>query len=152
MTHDISALEYFLSITISLLLLYNFLTTVLFCFQKELLTENKSVRIFQRLLLVIILLAMFVYVFNTENIPSELTELYVLPWIWGFLASHIFIIRKKRWFNELLGLGVLLAITIVIFFKQEDLIQEKNSSVYFLYLILGVLLGGVFWPTVKNDI
>ncbi len=148
MNYYINVLEYFLSATICLLLTYNFLTTVLFCFQKELLTEKKSIRTFQRLLIVIVLIAMFVYIFNTENIPPEL---YVLPWIWGFLASHVFIIRKKRWLNELLGLGILLAITIVLFFKQADLIHDMNSKVFFIYLVFGVLLGAIFWPRVKDD-
>jgi hypothetical protein len=150
-----SFIAYFLSISISLLLVYNFLTTVLFCFQKELLTENKRIRMFQQFLLGIILILMFAYVLNTKNISAEL---YVIPWIWGFLASHLFIIRKKRWLNELLGLGVLLAISIVIFFKQSEIIhfftkQEPQPVVYEVYLgylSLGVFLGAIFWPRVRK--
>lgn len=147
MTFYLPVLEYFLSISISVLLLYNFLTTLLFCFQKELWKAKKSVRVVQKLLLIIIFIVMIIYAINIKTIPPKM---FVIPWIWGFLASHIFIIRKKRWLNELLGLGILLAITIVIFFKQADFIEDTNSNVYFLYLILGVVLGAIFWPRVKN--
>jgi len=147
---------YFLSISIGMLLVYNFLTTVLFCFQKELLTENKSIRLFQQLLLIIILILMFVYVLNAKKI---LTALNIIPWIWGFLASHLFMIRKKRWINELFGLGVLLAITIVLFFKQSDVIhffttqepQHVAVEVYVIYISLGIFLGHIFWARVLHD-
>lgn len=147
---------YFVSISIGMLLVYNFLTTVLFCFQKELLTKNKSIHTIQKVLLLIILLFMFVYVLNTKK---SAPELYVIPWIWGFLTSHLFIIRKKRWLNELFGLGILLAITIVLFFKQHDIIhlftakepQHVAVEVYVIYMCLGILLGTIFWPRVQHD-
>jgi len=148
MTFYLPVLEYFLSISISILLLYNFLTTLLFCFQKALWKAKKSVRVLQQLWLAIIFSVMMVYAINIESIPPKM---FVIPWIWGFLASHVFIARKKRWLNELLGLGILLAITIVIYFKQADFVQQSTTKLYVLYLILGVIFGVVFWPRVRQE-
>ena len=145
-----NALTYFLTISVCLLLLYNFLATVLFSFKKELLLEKKKVLLGQKMLLTVIFIVFIIYLITAKNIP---TDLFVLPWIWGFLTGHIVIARKNRWLNELLGLGVLLAITIVLFFKQTEIIQtvfnaEMNSikyEIFVVYLISGFILGRLFW-------
>lgn len=88
------------------------------------------------------------------HIKIETTELSILPWIWGFLAGHLFGSLKKRWINELLGLGFLLAITIILFFKQTEMLQLFTSrevstiatTVYLLYLVVGFILGVFLWP------
>lgn len=146
----VKALEQFLIASICIILLYNFLTTVLFCFQKELLVEKKKIHIGQKILLIFTFIAFGIYLFIVKTIPENM---FVLPWIWGFLASHLFIVRKNRWLNELLGLGILLAITIILFFKQTEIIQtvfdvEMNSMKYEIagvYLSLGFTLGTLFW-------
>ncbi|WP_157559972.1 hypothetical protein U8527_08310 [Kordia algicida OT-1] len=88
----------------------------------------------------------------------EATHIQLLPWIWGFLAAHIFSARKKRWINELLGLGILLAITIILFFKQTEIIQlftEETITtipalVYIIYGSVGFVLGGLLWQKTSN--
>ncbi|QHI39116.1 hypothetical protein IMCC3317_45170 [Kordia antarctica] len=146
----VNALEQFLTASICIVLLYNFLTTVLFCFQKELLFEKKKIQIGQKILLILTLIAFGIYLFTAKTIP---TDLFILPWIWGFLASHLFIVRKNRWLNELLGLGMLLAITIILFFKQTEIIQTVfdvemyriKYEIVGAYVSLGFVLGALFW-------
>ena len=88
---------------------------------------KNSIR-FQQFVLVVILIGMIVYQRITTNAETSLS---IIPWIWGFLAGHAFVTLKKRWINELLGLGILLAITIILFFKQTEIVQlftENNST------------------------
>ncbi|EDP95018.1 hypothetical protein KAOT1_01744 [Kordia algicida OT-1] len=150
-----SILGTFLSVTIYTLLVYNFLATVLFCFKRELLTEKKRIHNFQQVSLVITFIGMLIYFGFTK---VEATHIQLLPWIWGFLAAHIFSARKKRWINELLGLGILLAITIILFFKQTEIIQlftEETITtipalVYIIYGSVGFVLGGLLWQKTSN--
>ncbi|AXG70505.1 hypothetical protein KORDIASMS9_02745 [Kordia sp. SMS9] len=143
-------MAYFLSITLYVILTYNFLKTVFFCFQKELLTENRNIRRFQQFLLVLLFICMMVY---HKTAKTELEELSILPWIWGFLSGHLFVTRKKHWINELLGLGILLAITIVLFFKQTEIVQLFTEeaianvlpTIYLVYMSLGFVLGVLLW-------
>lgn len=148
-------LMYFIYTSIGILLVYNFLTTLLFCFKKELLSNHKSIHIVQQVLLAIQLFALIIYLYKAENYTSEL---FLICWIWGFLTSHLFIQRKKRWIHELLGLGILLAITIVLFFKQEEIIQTITSQelktisveVAIIYIISGLFLGAILWSKSKS--
>lgn len=150
-----SVLEYFIPITVYLLLTYNFLATTLFCFKKELLTEKKSVRRFQHFLLTFIFICMIIY-HNTTTVTTP--QLSIIPWIWGFLSGHVFITPKKRWINELLGLGTLLAITIVLFFKQTEIVQVFTTldvaviatTVYLVYISVGFILGAFLWSNSLN--
>jgi len=142
---------YFLYSTITILLVYNFLTTILFCFKKKLLSTHQNIVLTQKIFLVVIFFVMIAYYCKAEKIP---TEMYLISWTWGFLTSHLFITRKKRWIHELLGLGILLAITIVLFFKQEEIIQVVTRKkietigieITSIYLMLGLVLGAIFWP------
>lgn len=89
----------------------------------------------------------------------EATHVRLLPWIWGFLAAHIFLTRKKRWINELLGLGILLAISIILYFKQTEIIQLFTKEtittipliVYIIYICIGFVLGGILWAKLTRQ-
>ncbi|WP_298518382.1 hypothetical protein [uncultured Kordia sp.] len=148
-----ATLEYFILIVVYALLSYDFLATI--GFKKPLGKEKKSVQRFQQVLLILILLCMILY-YRSATITT--VQLSIVPWIWGFLAGHIFIKTKKRWLNELLGLGILLAITIVLFFKQTEIIQSFTttdiatitSTIYLLYINLGFLLGIFLWPSTSD--
>ncbi|MGH1388465.1 hypothetical protein [Kordia sp.] len=150
-----SILEYFIPITVYFLLTYNFLATILFCFKKELLTEKKNIRVFQQFLLIFIFICMIIYHNTATNTTPRLS---ITPWIWGFLSGHIFITPKKRWVNELLGLGTLLAITIVLFFKQTEIVQVFTTldvavittTVYLVYICVGFVLGAFLWSNSLN--
>ncbi|MEM6686992.1 MAG: hypothetical protein AAF617_14520 [Bacteroidota bacterium] len=145
-----SVLGYFLSVTIYTLLAYNFLTTVLFCWKKQLLSGNSNVRKLQQYVLVLMLICMIAYYKMTVVAAHNLS---ILPWIWGFLSGHLFSTLEKRWLNELFGLGILLAITIVLFFKQIEIIQLCTTleitaiatTVYFIYMSAGFMLGSLLW-------
>lgn len=147
-------LIYFIYISISILLAYNFLTTVFFCFKKELLIHHKNIQAAQKLLLVAQLFALIMYLYKIENSSPEI---FLACWIWGFLTSRLFLYRKRQ-MHELLGLGILLAITIVLFFKQEEIIhlvtqQELKAikvEIAITYLLSGLFLGTLFWPKSKS--
>ncbi|MEM6721774.1 MAG: hypothetical protein AAF611_20770 [Bacteroidota bacterium] len=88
---------------------------------------------------------------QTATIQTD--HLSILPWIWGFLSGHLFITLGKRWLNELFGLGILLAITIVLYFKQLEIIQLFTTleitaiatTVYLIYMTAGFMLGSLLW-------
>ncbi len=131
------------------------MTTILFCFEKKLEATHKYIQTVQQLTLVVLLFAMMLYFCKSESIP---TEFYLVLWIWGFMTSHLFLTLKKRLIHPLLGLGILLAITIVLFFKQEEIIETLKQKelttigieIAIVYLILGLLLGIIFWPKTKT--
>ncbi|WP_420572687.1 hypothetical protein [Kordia sp.] len=151
-------LEYFLLISTSILLLYNFVATVLFPLKKELFTTTRSLKKIQQVVLIMILIGMIVYLFYTKNTITAQSSMIIIPWIWGFLASHLFSVQNRNWFIELLGLSILSAITIVLFFKQQDInelfaqksIFQTSSYLYIVYAGLGLLLGRLLWPGNEN--
>lgn len=148
-------LMYFIYTSVIILLIYNFTTTIFFNHKNQLLATYKSFHRAQQMTLAVIFFAMILYLCKASSIP---TKFYTIPWIWGFLTSHLFTYRKKRWIHELLGLGILLAITIVLYFKQEDIIQtitlQKlkaiSIEIVVVYIMLGLLFGAVFWPKSKS--
>ena len=147
-------LEYVLSIIVYLLLTYNFLATVLFSFKKELLIEKKTVQKLQQFLVWIAFIGMIVYAYLFD---FKMPQLSIIPWVWGFLLGHLYSNFQKNWFNELLGLGVLLAITIVLFFKQTDIISTFTTQIadhilwiHIAYMSIGIFLGRLLWPRVKK--
>ncbi|WP_298424413.1 hypothetical protein [uncultured Kordia sp.] len=150
-----NTLMYFVYIFTIILLVYSFIATILFSFEKKLLTTNIHIQTIQKWSLVVILFALMLFFCKSKTIPAKF---YITPWIWGFLTSHLFIYRKKPWIHELLGLGILVAITIVLFFKQEEIIKvvTKHSletvsiEIAVIYITAGLLFGVVFWPKIKH--
>ncbi len=147
-------LMYFIYTSVIILLIYNFITTIFFNHKNQFLVTSKSFHTAQQITLVVIFFAMILYLCKVSIIP---TKFYTIPWIWGFLASHLFLYRKRQ-IHELLGMGILLAITIVLFFKQEDIIQAITQQelkiisieITIVYIMLGLLFGAVFWPKSKS--
>jgi hypothetical protein len=130
------------------------LATVLFSFKKELLIEKKTVQKLQQFLIWIAFIGMIVYAYLFD---FKMTHLSIIPWVWGFLLGHLYSNLQKNWFNELLGLGVLLAITIVLFFKQTDIISTFTTQIadhilwiHIAYMSIGIFLGRLLWPRVKK--
>lgn len=89
-----------------------------------------------------------------HNITTkETAQLSIIPWVWGFLTGHIFSFQKKQYINELVGLGIVLAMTIVLFFKQTEIIElftttsiaTMKITIYLLYMGIGFILGTFLW-------
>lgn len=116
---------------------------------KEVFIQKKSILKIQQVLVVLIFIGMLMY-YNSKGYTASLS---IIPWIWGFLAGYIFKISRKRWLNEFIGLGILLAITIILFFKQTELIQlvtnlgvsTISSTVHIIYIVTGFILGVFLW-------
>ncbi|WP_146169760.1 hypothetical protein [Kordia periserrulae] len=89
----------------------------------------------------------------------HIKTLSVIPWIWGFLAGHVYITQKKRWLHELLGFGLLIAITIILFFKQTEIIQFITqqditniiTEIHLVYVVAGFVLGMLLWARTSSS-
>lgn len=134
-------------------------------------TNHKT--LIKRIQWLLIATAVFLIVFDiilaaipeSDDTISEIIQhhtdngMYTLVWIWGVLASHFFVVRKKRWVHEFLGIGIILALSIIIAFKQQDFINfltdRKASQIsfesYLSLLCLGFILGYIFWPQVDES-
>lgn len=147
----------FLYISIIILLIYNLLITFNSFLKKEVSTRFQGIDIAQKILLSLIFIVIIVHFRKATTIPAQL---FLTPWIWGFLTGHIFFKPKKRWLHEFFGLGILLAITIILFFKQENILQylitKKLPNMHFViccfYAVTGIVLGILFWGQSSNKL
>jgi uncharacterized membrane protein YagU involved in acid resistance len=126
------------------------LVTTLPDYKEALFVEKKYTQPLQQLLMCIALIGMLYYAYSVE---FKMATISVIPWVWGFLAGRIFCFLKKSWCNELFGLGILLAITIVLFFKQTEIIKLLTEApisdiatvIHLSYISVGFVLGMIFW-------
>lgn len=145
-----SFLLLFLCATIILLLSYNCILTLFLSDTQKKIIPKKTIQILEKYLLGMLLLMLIFYFWKADHIPKKA---FILPWIWGFLTGHLFFNLKKRWLHEFFGLGILLAITFILFIKQDDIFTYfniKDFQSYYIeicifYALAGIFLGAIFW-------
>ncbi|WGK64284.1 hypothetical protein [Croceiramulus getboli] len=130
------------------------------------LTQNpRTVRRVQQILIftfiALIIFDLFLAILPPEGdtisqIIQRSTEegLFVLCYLWGVLGSHFFLAHKgKKLLPELLGVTLILAIAVLIFFlDNRSLIDFETTAgnqlqlMYLVDLLTGLVLGRLFWP------
>lgn len=149
-------LAYSITIVTYALLVYHFLRIVLFNLRSESLSRQQKMLKVQQVLLCLVLVGMLIFHYTTGD---EMTKVSIIPWIWGFLAGHVCFTRKKRLLNELLGFGMLLAMTIILFFKQTEIIQFITqqdithiiTEIHLAYIVAGFVLGMLLWTRTSSS-
>lgn len=121
-------------------------------------SQNKWVMFTQKFILVLIGLIIVVdlfLVFNQtdgDTISNVIRDwayrrFFVLTWIWGVLAGHLFLTRAASIFAPPVSILVLLGLTLVLFlvgfFIYKDLV---GVPVQLTLLVLGVVAGFLLWP------
>lgn len=149
-------LAYSITIVTYALLVYHFLRIVLFNLRNESLSIQQKMLKIQQVLLCLVLVGMLIFHYASAE---KMTKASIIPWIWGFLAGHVYITRKKRLLNELLGFGMLLAMTIILFFKQPEIIQFITkqdithiiTEIHIVYVVAGFVLGMLLWTRTSSS-
>lgn len=71
---------------------------------------------------------------------------FVLAWIWGILAGHLFIVRTKGILDEVLAISILVISSLIILCLACFLDINGSRVLNFILLVLGCLAGHLLWP------
>ncbi len=75
-------------------------------------------------------------------------KLFVITWVWGVLAAHLFICRGKdaKTIPELTGIVVLLLMALIIFLLGRYIQTPLPMWMHLIFLIFGAVTGYYLWP------
>ena len=119
--------------------------------------ESKAIRITQFVVVAVvaILIIWDIYLYTqTDSTISEVIhdnsqrKLFVITWIWGVLASHLFVARKRtsRTVPEIIAILVLVLISVIIMLLGKFIEIEIPQYMHVILLVFGGITGYFLWP------
>ncbi len=118
--------------------------------------ETKAARYTQIVVIAVIsfLIILDFYLFISDKATVSETirdnannQLFVITWVWGILAAHLFVCRPKdsNKIPELLGIAILLIISVIIFLLGKYVNVPIPQYMHIILLALGGVSGYYFW-------
>lgn len=120
-------------------------------------SSNKWILFTQKFILVIIGIIIFVdlYLAFNEIEGDTISEVikewayrhfFVLSWVWGVLAGHLFLTSDKYLFSQPVSILVLLGLTLALLLFGLLTRGVMSVQLQLVLLILGTVAGYLLWP------
>jgi hypothetical protein len=78
---------------------------------------------------------------------------FVLAWVWGVLAGHLFIVREKedRILDEVLAISILVIVSLVLLCVACFCDKDGNTLLNLVLLGSGCVAGHFLWPQSPSE-
>ena len=77
-------------------------------------------------------------------------NLFVITWVWGILAAHLFVARKRESIRipEIIAIVILILVSIIIFLLGKFIPIQIPQYMHFIFLTFGGVVGYYLWPQI----
>ena len=124
--------------------------------------SKKAIIITQQVVIALIALLViwdiYLYLNGEETISYVIfvnakNDLFLISWVWGILAAHLFFTRKAAAWKvpEILGISILVLFSVLLYLLARFIDVEIPEWMHVVLLVGGSITGFFLWPQCSDD-